>query len=403
MTNSLNSNKILNSNGWIYFGIIISIALRLLASQCGYNFDLTSWKLVGDAITQGDNIYVVSNVYPYGPLLTYIFGGLVLIQNLLGQPSIQFLHLEIAILLSIFDLFVYRSLSKEFGRISSLFFILNPISILISGYHSQIEIVAIALGLWAWENLKNKKYWTAGLLFGLSISSKHVLIFFPLILLFVESITLQNRIKMFILSYFVFFLSIGLYSMGAYEFGHAVKDIFSYAGAFGENGIIVKILNFVLPNSVLEKIFTISIYKYVFISSVLFISYLYIWVDFTKLFFVYLFLMFTFSSSIADQHMVLPLLLGVAYPKNIYFWIYTGLGSFYLLIMSNTNIAPFVWENILHKEFVNLHGGWFRLQFWLLLFLLQYQFGGLKTVFFERVSVFSTWIKNSFIILRRTA
>ncbi|MBY0426040.1 MAG: hypothetical protein K2Q22_10420 [Cytophagales bacterium] len=94
--------------------------------------------------------------------------------------------------------------------------------------------------------------------------------------------------------------------------------------------------------------------------------------------------MFTFSSSLADQHMIFPLMFGVAYATNFYFWIYTIMGTIYLTLMSNTNVAPFVVENILNRHFTSYHGGWFRLQFWLVLFLLQYYFSEFRRVLLEQ-------------------
>ncbi|MBY0426278.1 MAG: hypothetical protein K2Q22_11620, partial [Cytophagales bacterium] len=57
--------------------IIISVFLRLAISQLGYNFDLTSWKLVGEEVLNGRNFYVYHNSYPYGPILSFLFAGLI--------------------------------------------------------------------------------------------------------------------------------------------------------------------------------------------------------------------------------------------------------------------------------------------------------------------------------------
>ena len=91
---------------------------------------------------------------------------------------------KVATFLTGVDVAIFFLLLRSYGVwIASLFF-LNPISIIITGYHSQLDGLAVLFALiaaWVIERYKNSLGFWSGLgLLGLSLSTKHILFFFPI-------------------------------------------------------------------------------------------------------------------------------------------------------------------------------------------------------------------------------
>lgn len=90
--------------------------------------------------------------------------------------------------MSLFDIGIAIILGRRFGLIAYVF-LLNPIGIMLTGYRSHMDNVAILFGLAAWEifayrALSIKTILLSGILLGLSLSTKHILIAFLVWLLF---------------------------------------------------------------------------------------------------------------------------------------------------------------------------------------------------------------------------
>jgi len=149
----------------------------------GHNYDMESWYVVADISWHGGNVYAETDRYNYGPVWSLILQAL----DLLAGHRHEVLRYLIAGFLSLADLGIFLLLCRLVNPLAGVLFFLNPVSILISGYHSQFDNVAILLGLWSVQLLgddfsrpMNRRKLLGLLVLSLSLMTKHLLFAFPL-------------------------------------------------------------------------------------------------------------------------------------------------------------------------------------------------------------------------------
>lgn len=197
---------------WVAIAAIaLGILLRLLVALRNPNYDFDSFRIVADIVERGGNVYAETHRYNYGPIWLLIIRALDL---LTGRNEVVFRYL-LTVLLSLVDVGIFALLWQRFGKLAACLFLLNPISIIITGYHSQFDNLAIFLGMLALvaidDDFENGLTWRklAGLLlFGLSLITKHILFLFPLWLAVKQKGWWQKLAVLFvpILVFFVGFL-----------------------------------------------------------------------------------------------------------------------------------------------------------------------------------------------------
>ncbi len=180
--------------GFVWFILVITLGtvLRLAIAQRGYNFDIASYRIVADIAAGGGNVYAETQRYNYGPVWFYILSFLDYLPFPLSDPLLS-LRWKVTSFLSLTDIAIATCLYRWYGlKIATLFF-LNPVSIIITGYHSQFDNLAILIALLSVKSMDNKAQTLtytslAGLAFlGLSLSIKHLLFLFPVWLAFKQN------------------------------------------------------------------------------------------------------------------------------------------------------------------------------------------------------------------------
>lgn len=194
--------------------LIAGIAVRLIMPIWGNNYDMDSYRIVADIVAHGGNVYAETARYNYGPIWFLILHTLDALPW--GNASTLIaLHWKVTVFLTMVDVGIFWVLFRLYGSRVAAFFFLSPISIIITGYHSQFDNLAILLGLLSVITIENsKKYYHIcfGLiLVGLSLSVKHILFIFPIWLAFKEDSWSKKIISIFIpyiifLSGFLFYL-----------------------------------------------------------------------------------------------------------------------------------------------------------------------------------------------------
>lgn len=171
-------------NRWVFLSVIgVGLGLRLVVAGLGYNYDMRSWFIVSDIMWNGGSVYAETGRYNYGPVWFLIIHAL----DLAARHNHEVLRYLIAGFLSAVDLGIFYFLCRRAGAVAGALFFLNPISIMVSGYHCQFDNVAILLGLWStwllgddFENPLNRRKLGGLLLLGLSLMTKHLFFAFPL-------------------------------------------------------------------------------------------------------------------------------------------------------------------------------------------------------------------------------
>ncbi len=173
-------------NGW--FLLVAGTVARLGLALYHDNYDIASYRIVGDLVLTGKNVYAHTGRYNYGPIWAGVLGGLRAIQYLIGRTDLTTLHLLVTSLLTVVNWQITRLFRQRFGWLVAALFFLNPVSLLVSGFHGQFDNLALLFGLWSWHRLTDrpagtllsgKRLWQSAGWLGLSLMTKHVLFLWP--------------------------------------------------------------------------------------------------------------------------------------------------------------------------------------------------------------------------------
>jgi hypothetical protein len=212
-------------NKLFFITIILAfgVLLRLVIAGFGYTFDLSSYHLVGEIVNSGGNVYKETSRYNYGPVWFIIIGILYQISRIFPDPFLFFRFLVAGLLIGV-DIGIWYILYKRYSLKTSLLFFLSPISVIVTGYYSQFDNLAVFLGFLAVIVLK-RHFMTGLILLGISLMTKHVFFAFPLWLFFSE-----KKLSRKVLSLVV---PLAIFGMGFLPFlqegFHGIKDnVFLY-------------------------------------------------------------------------------------------------------------------------------------------------------------------------------
>ena len=170
-------------NPWVLLIVVVlGLGARMGAASLGHNYDMESWYTVADITGHGGNVYTETTRYNYGPIWFFVLHVL----DMLAGHRHEVLRWLIAVFLSLIDLGIFFVLCRQAGRIAGALFFLNPVSILITGFHCQFDNMAILLGLYSvllfgddFENPVNGRKFLGLLVLGFSLVTKHLLFVFP--------------------------------------------------------------------------------------------------------------------------------------------------------------------------------------------------------------------------------
>lgn len=169
---------------WIAVAVVaLGVAARMLVALRGHNFDFDSYRIVAEIVGRGGSVYAETIRYNYGPIWFHILHALDLLA-LGNEVAFRFL---LTFLLTLVDVGIFAILWRHIGKLVAVLFLLNPISIIITGYHSQFDNLAIFLGMLAlvviddeFERPFSRRKLAGLLLLGISLATKHILFAFPL-------------------------------------------------------------------------------------------------------------------------------------------------------------------------------------------------------------------------------
>jgi hypothetical protein len=168
----------------------LAFALRLIPAVLAYGTsDVSTWELLGRLLLSGENFYA-TQLHNWPVLWIYFCAAAVLIHDATGLPFFTLIKLppiaaDAAIAFVLYRLSARTHPSPRRASTIGLTYALNPVSILISGYHGQFDSLMLAPTLLACSTLSNqltksrKTQLGAALALGLGIWFKPV----PLLLL----------------------------------------------------------------------------------------------------------------------------------------------------------------------------------------------------------------------------
>ena len=165
------------------FSVIVGVAVRFITVFVTHpNFDMESFYLVGKIVTSGQNVYAETYRYNYAPLWSFVLGFLYTISH----GSFSLFRLLVSCILITVDVGIAVILASSFSYVAGILFILNPISILLTGSHGQFDNLAFLIGFAGAYVYGNSvgDYWKKRkiggiLLLSLSLLFKHIFFVLP--------------------------------------------------------------------------------------------------------------------------------------------------------------------------------------------------------------------------------
>ena len=196
---------------WLFFLILIAgLVARLELATLGHNYDMASYRIVVGILDHGGNVYAGTERYNYGPVWFQILHAL----DFLARHNETAFRYLLAGLLSLVDAGICILLWRRFGYLAACLFFLNPVSIIITGFHNQFDNLALLLGFWSvllvgddFEKPVGRRKFAGLAVLGLSLMTKHLLFAFPFWLavkqkgLFQKCVVLLVPVAIFLLGF----------------------------------------------------------------------------------------------------------------------------------------------------------------------------------------------------------
>lgn len=362
-----------------FLAVILGATLRLFLSTLGHNYDVESWTIVADIMAKGKSVYATTERHNYGPVLFYIFEGVRRIQFLLSffkHP--EAFHIILAAFLSVVDASIAWMLMRKENIFVAVLFMLNPVLILITGYHSQVDHVAIGFAFASWLLINQSpvgifRLCFSAILLGISLMVKHDFIFFPIWLLFYEPLgNIWKRLFYSVMAWGIFLGGFLPWMGDPASRNGIIRNVFLYNSWEG-NSFLARIPLFFFPADVYQRILwflPISCVKSFFILGMV-LSGIYIMRSCPKeSFYLYLVCLLVFTSTVANQYLAIPAMACAYFWRSKWVWIYLFISTCFLLGFTgntdNLNILPF----FRHERY---GGSWsyIHCQIWLVIFLFE--------------------------------
>ena len=144
----------------LLFLIALALFVRLipmLLLPVGAGYDIESFKLVGNALLNSEEVYTsaAAGRHPYLPFQMYAIGAAAYLNLITQLPFIIWIKLP-AVLADVIITGVIYTAFRRWGKSDTtavfwaLLYALNPITILVSAYHGQFDSISVLLLLMAW-------------------------------------------------------------------------------------------------------------------------------------------------------------------------------------------------------------------------------------------------------------
>lgn len=321
--------------GALLFAAALGVMARFFVMTLGYNYDFDSYKIVGEIVSRGGSVYAETTRYNYG-FLFFLIQGLGYKLTLLIRPDAvdTIYRVYIVSVLTLADVGITSWLSKKASPRLGLLFFLNPLSILITGFHNQFDNCAVLFALLASDFVDDssedltKRDLLAILFLTLSLITKHILfVFFAWIFFRGRKQRPGKRLAYTFLPAILFLLSFLPFLIGnPAVLNGIIGNVFSYRSYNNYPFFRPLFLLVHVPERA---------YFYLYILIMLAVGFLLRGKDFTDLLLCYFAAMVAFSSAIANQYLVIPLIALVLCEKKVYLFLYETVGLVYCLFNAN--------------------------------------------------------------------
>ncbi|MBE5837193.1 hypothetical protein [Butyrivibrio sp.] len=291
---------------YFIFAIAISLGViaRFVAMTLGHNYDFESYCIVGEIVGNSRNVYAETSRYNYAPLFSIVQGGFYRFAQFKAEEWKLVFRVLIVGMLTLSDVGIACCLAKLHSIGAAIFFFLNPVSIIISGYHNQFDNMAILFGVLAvfFYNDSTKIKWKDFIfvmMIALSLIMKHIFFMLPIFLLAKKELSFKKKVFYAITPPTIFLMSFIPYVVQSKEaFLGVLNNVFLYR-SYNNAPLLLglyKLINFPLSKSFV-----------VYLMLMLIMAYLTRKMNIEETILIYMISMVAFSSAVANQYLVIPM------------------------------------------------------------------------------------------------
>lgn len=311
MQNLQNLQKRINEHKmfWWTVAILLGISFRFIVLYVTGNVDFNNFYRTAQLAADGRNIYANTRAYNYGSIISIILGKIYQATLYLGGSVLTFKIMYVAVL-TLADFLIAMLVLKKAGSLWGMLFFLNPISMIVDGYHTQFDNIAVMLGaygiLYLEESCERENFSLndmLGVMFlSLSLVTKHFMWAFPLYVLFSTKINIRKKILYAFVPPLIFFLSfVPYWSEGSHGI---IQNVFMYR-SFRNFPLLA--VGLIKPNA---EISTGVAHAFLIIFGFLMITSAYIFrrENIFNSFLIYTIAVVSFSSGASGQQLVIPCL-----------------------------------------------------------------------------------------------
>lgn len=322
----MTTEKINKRIAFVIFLYTLGVIMRYWAMSIGSGFDFESYCIVGDLASHFQSVYAGTTRYNYGPIFFMIQGICYAISHIFSMDMEQTYRVILVGLFTMTDFGIAMWLGKQYSLRASLIFFLNPISIIITGFHNQFDNMAILLALIScWYYNEEEEFSKKDLLFvlfmSLSLIMKHILFVFPFWLLVKKGLPIKKKIVYVFVPPIAFGCSFIPFVIGNID---ALKGVIHNVFLYRSNAI----------SPLFGTLFEIPtrFYFMLYILLMVLTTFVVCKESYEYLLLFYFVSMFTFTSSMAPQYFIIPVVTLCALDKGIIRKIYFLFVGFLLMI-----------------------------------------------------------------------
>lgn len=220
-------------------GIGLSLLIRTFFIINGSDVaDITKLHQMAEAMLRGNNPYLLFNFASYPPIGLYIEAVILALSNSLTIPFHMLTKIipnlaDFITTIVLYKFLIERNVKPIKASLWSLIFILNPISIIISSAHGQIDSITsmlVLLSIYFISDNPKRFYKLSALLLGLAISIKpNPAMLLPFFLVY-KNWKLKQSILFILISFAPTVISLAPYMRQSLN--EIVANVFSYSGIY---------------------------------------------------------------------------------------------------------------------------------------------------------------------------
>ncbi len=314
---------------FIFIGFLcLGVFLRFFVMTFGHNFDFDSYCIVGEIAGNFRSVYAETDRYNYAPLFFILQGLLYRISQIDPANRVLIFRILIVSVLTAADLAIALFIAGNYSYTQSIVFFLNPVSIIISGYHNQFDNIAVLFALLSIaffneEDRLNKSDVGFILLFSLSLITKHILFLLPVFILLMERVCIKKKALYSFIPPVVFLLSFVPFALlDNATLRGIINNVFRYRSS--NNAPLYSII-FAFIDFPGHRIIVYGLMMTV-------VAWIVRRCRFEVILLVYLITMVCFSSAIVNQYLAIPMAALCILNVGKWSWIYMTAAGLYLLL-----------------------------------------------------------------------